>query len=108
MIAWKIYYSNGTTFSNLDGNPEDAPPTGVICILQNPIKHGWMLLRNKDYYLRLDDWEWVGCEADGFWQYMFKPGWKCPKFGENVSDSIYEKIIKQATEDMDKGLKGQL
>lgn len=107
-MLWRIYYADNSTFSNLDGKPEDAPPVGVICILQNPPNHGWMLLRDKDYYLRLDDSEWVGCEADGFWQYMFKPGWKCPKFGENVSDDVYAKVIAQATEDMDKGLKGTL
>jgi len=31
-ITWRIYYADGSTFDNTQGNPEDAPTTGVIAI----------------------------------------------------------------------------
>ena len=96
---WRIYYADGSTFDDTQGKPEDAPATGVICILQNPPNHGWQLHRDKDYYLWLGD-EWVGVEPDGFWQYMFKSGYKFPLFGVNVPDDIYAEIIKRATDEI--------
>lgn len=30
MLAWRIYYDSGETFSLDDGGPEDAPECGVV------------------------------------------------------------------------------
>lgn len=37
-IGWKIYYSDGTTFSSKDGKPKDAPKTDIqiITVFYNP------------------------------------------------------------------------
>ena len=31
--AWRIYYADGSTFSNKDGSWAEAPPFGVQCIV---------------------------------------------------------------------------
>ena len=32
MLAWRIYYGDGSTFSSADGAPSDAPSTNVQAI----------------------------------------------------------------------------
>lgn len=99
MVAWKIYYSDGSSFSNLEGKPEDAPPTGVICIKQLSAENKYELLALRDFYIWAGK-EWWLADASGFWQYMFKPGKKIVKFGTNVDDFTFERIMAEAREDL--------
>jgi hypothetical protein len=96
---WKIYYADGTTFDNTQGTPEDAPSIGVICI-KHFIENEWRISAFVDYYIRENN-EWWGADAPGFWQYMFRPGFKVVKFGTNIPDEPFEKILAQAREDVD-------
>lgn len=100
-ISWKIYYTN-QTFSNLDGKPWEAPSIGVICI-KHLIENEWRLTAFTDYYIREND-EWWGADASGYWQYMFKPGLKVVKFGTNIPDEPFQKIMAEARNDTDGGM----
>lgn len=33
-LRWRLYYDDGTTFSNLDGEAKDSPPWGVVGVVQ--------------------------------------------------------------------------
>ena len=33
-LAWRVWYEDGSTFSNTDGMPEDSPAWGVVAIAQ--------------------------------------------------------------------------
>lgn len=54
-LIWKIYYGDGSSFSNLDGEPSLAPGLNVQIIR---INNG--TLHSKDYYLYHKDNGWFG------------------------------------------------
>ena len=72
---WAILYADGSTFSNLDGEPHEAPRHGVqmtfwadeetgVCIEDSPIGY-WYWRSNR----------WFGCDDHmGFWDHMFHSG----------------------------------
>lgn len=102
-ISWRIYYADGTTYDSTQGEPKDAPSTGVICI-KHFIENEWRISAFVDYYCWELGSEWWGADQAGFWQYMFKPGIKIIKFGTNIPDEPFEKILAQAREDTDEGM----
>jgi hypothetical protein len=102
MITWRIYYADGSTFDSDQGLPEQAPPTGVICIKQCNQMHGWTITAMKDFYLLHDD-AWWGADAPGFWQHMFRPGAKVVLFGVSVPDELFHKIMSVALNDSELG-----
>ena len=66
MIAWRIYYTDGTTFDSSMGEPEDAPARGVAAISQADEDAGRAGVAGVDWYL----WEsdigcWSGGDRDG-------------------------------------------
>lgn len=102
-LVWRIYYADGSIFSNLDGLPEDAPPTGVICIKQLSAENRWELQAISDYYI-WNGKEWWRADAPGFWLYMFRPGLKIVKFGENLQDFEFQRMMARAREDTSDGM----
>ena len=54
-LEWRIYYDDGTTFSNLDGRFEDAPSDGILGIVEADPEVGYVLYHGKDYYYLLAD-----------------------------------------------------
>ncbi len=54
MHDWKIWYDDGSAFSNADGDPKDAPIDGVQAILQ------WLPLGNYNIIPPADYWWWLG------------------------------------------------
>jgi len=103
-IKWRIYYGDKSTFDSSMGNPEDAPSTGVICIVQEHKIHGFVVTAFKDFYWRWND-EWWGSDQAGFWQHMFDPGVKIVKFGVSVPTELFAEIMSQASKDREFGVK---
>jgi hypothetical protein len=64
MLRWKIYYGDGTTFTNLQGSPDEAPVFDVQFIVQlcGEVRD---TLMNADYYIMLESGMWVGCDMVG-------------------------------------------
>ena len=63
-VRWRLYYQDGTTFSNEDGDPQDSPPMGVVALLQPGASPEIMV--NADWLLyRTDFEEWAECGSDG-------------------------------------------
>ena len=50
MSDWRIYYHDGSTFDSTQGVPNDAPPTGVVCIIQFSREMGREILNRWDCY----------------------------------------------------------
>ena len=71
-ITWKIYYHDPdapnyySTFSNLDGDAEDAPTQGVI-VIQQPIENGRGIdpVAGADFYGLDEENKWIGMDANG-------------------------------------------
>lgn len=101
MIEWKIFYDDGSTFSSEDGEPHEAPRTGVQAIPQLNDDEGRHVLFGADYYY----WEggkWEQCDHFGFYDYLIRPGsYKVVLFGRNMQSGHFRAIYKQAAEDPD-------
>lgn len=50
-MKWKIWYSDGTTYTDQDGLPYDAPKTGAVIIVQEEGRTGWRKLFLQDYFV---------------------------------------------------------
>lgn len=49
-VKWRIYYDDGSTFDSNDGDPDQAPGYGVICIVQPDPDVGRTVMRRFDWY----------------------------------------------------------
>ena len=96
MIDWKIYYGDGSTFSNEDGPPEMAPCGGVICVAYYDDDNRRHICHLADYYVYDGANRWMNADASGFWQYMGEPGAKIVKFGRLIGDLKYREIMTRA------------
>lgn len=98
-VDWVIYYSNGETFSSGDGDPENAPRRGVICIACRSAEHGRVIWWNGDYYF----WRygsWMRGDVNGLFDYLLEPGKeKIVLFGRFVPNHEFERIYSQAIAD---------
>jgi hypothetical protein len=71
-LHWRIYYHDPeaedyfSTYSNQDGEPDDAPVYGVICIVQ-PMSGGrWRdVVVQGDYYAVDEEGKWIGMDDNG-------------------------------------------
>jgi len=66
MLRWRIYYGDGSTFDNLQGSPDEAPPFGVQFIVQiyaDDKKRD--TLKQADYFVMLESGTWVGSDITG-------------------------------------------
>jgi len=79
-VKWRIYYENGTTFSDLDGDFFDAPTYGVLAIA-------------------CDDGEWINGDITGLLQYLQKLG--IVKIGIHSDNSVYNQVLHKARHDKD-------
>jgi hypothetical protein len=106
MIQWRIYYDDGSTFSNGDGEPEDAPGMGVVFIVCASDAYGRRIMCGWDfYYYRPDapDVKWWGCNTIGLIDNLAnKPRQTLAvKVGRTVSDFEYQTLKRQAEQDPD-------
>lgn len=99
MIAWKIYYGDGTTFSSEQGSPESAPCTRVICVAWYDEDKRRKLSHQADYYV-YGDGRWFSADMSGLLQYLMEPGFKVVKFGREIGDLAYRTIMSNAMNDL--------
>lgn len=71
-MRWVIFYSDGTRYSDQDGAPNEAPPTGALVLWQYNFE-GRSVLYSKDtaycYGWRAPN-EWVPCDIVGVIDYL--------------------------------------
>lgn len=105
MILWRIYYDDGTSFSNQEGNPESAPVVGVIALNQatptdehRPFEthfsadwYWWDPRRNR----------WGSGDTHGFLDNAMRLGAVWPKQGRWVPDAEYQLLLGRAQRDSD-------
>lgn len=100
MVAWRIYYGDGTTFSNLDGPPEAAPALNVMCVACYDDDNRRRLAHSMDYYFCPDGTRWFGVDIFGLWDYLSRPGLKVVKFGRLIADLQYREVMAKAMQDL--------
>ena len=110
--SWKIYYNDGSTFSNEDGPPEMAPCTGVLAVAFFNLDNRREIAASKDFYwydetpIYKDEagGTWYAGDISGFYQHMFRPGKKIMKFGAIVHDVIWRRRLAEIITDFPEAL----
>ena len=102
---WKIFYGDGSTFSDLDGSPENAPGVNVQVIIQTSKDHGREVIKGGNQWR--DDYYWWDNESRRWWcgdlfglfDHLSQKGWRKVLFGRSVND--FDEIYKAALNDPD-------
>ncbi len=72
---WVVFYTNGESFSSLDGEPWEAPRDYVQCIAMAHEMTGHHMLAEQDFYCwHFEDEVWVPHDQNGLFQYLRLPG----------------------------------
>lgn len=101
--CWTIYYGDGLTYDERDGDAYAAPARDVQMVAVADPDHGWYLCRSNDYYWYLSETDvWQGGDVFGLWDYLIEPGPKKVLFGRTVSNAEFEKILMRAYADQSK------
>lgn len=79
-VIWKIYYGDGSVFSNKDGLPENAPALNVQAVTCSPEV-------------------WMGGDIFGLFDYLSQPGKKIVKFGRMVTNAEFDRAVTLARND---------
>ena len=77
MIAWIVFYDDGSSFTSEDGAPERAPKDGVQIVAVRDIKTGVQWISGNDHYC----WQggtWVGHNREVIRHYRIR----CQQKGE--------------------------
>lgn len=99
-MRWKIFYVDGSTFSNQDGAPEDALGSGVVAIAQEDELVGVQIHSGSDFYCFAEEFDgWYGLDYFGLAQYLIRPGMKIVKLGEVMSTQKYRELIMAIQKD---------
>jgi hypothetical protein len=103
-MLWRVYYGDGSTFTNEDGPAQAAPGLGVLCIVQWDVQ-----LRRREILHgdgpRVVDWYWWEGESwlcgdmAGLVQYLAAPGPQKILAGRNVPNAQFRRVMRQAAND---------
>lgn len=101
-MKWRVYLSDGSTFSDEDGNPWDVPLSGVVAIAQADDVVGRTVTVGFNYYYFRDD-EWWGCYDSTAMLIELTSDMtgkiNCVRAGRTVSNKIFSDVRKRARHD---------
>lgn len=102
-MDWKILYDNLSEFNSDMGTVQDAPPFGVLAILYPDPTVGRSILHGADYYLYLDNKEWIGADWFGMIDHVLHGlvNRGCVKAGRAVTIDQFKTIRQRALADKD-------
>jgi len=99
MLLWRIYYGDGSTFSNEDGDVSQAPALDVQAIVVRHPRVGRIIVTMAHYYW-YEDGEWQGgMDLFGLFDFLMRSG--LVKFGRTVSNEEFEAAFQKALNDPD-------
>lgn len=100
MLAWKVFYGDGSTFSSAEGSPADAPAVNVQAIAQvADAAIGRRVCSRFDFYWF--DTEWHGSDLFGLFDYLMRVSPSVVKFGRVLPRLEFESILNRAVMDPD-------
>ena len=97
-MRWKIFYGDGSDYTDQDGPPELAPKRNVQTIAVANDLVGRRIERGNDFYI-LTDHGWRGCDQFGLFDYLIDPGAKIVLFGRSLATAEYRAIFDRASRD---------
>ncbi len=105
-MRWKIFYVDGSTFSHIDGKPEDAPGGAVVAVAQEDDVVGVMIHHGSDFYVFDKQYGgWYGLDVFGLTQYLMRSGLKIIKLAEVMNTKAYRALVKSLQDDPDLPMK---
>jgi len=98
MVKWQIFYESDT-FSNAEGDPQDAPGGGVQAVAQQDDEAGVVIHHGSDFYVFDEKYGgWYGLDHFGLVQYILVPGSKIIKLAESMTTEKYLSLLKRIRE----------
>jgi len=108
MIDWRIYYSDGTFFDSSMGEPKDAPPHGVIVIVERDPVMGRAIISGWNWYYHTGE-AWWGSDVHGLLdRLMHNLPTQAVKQGRMATTDIWRDTIDRAVLDEDFPLKSAI
>jgi len=106
-FQWKIYYSDGSTFTNLDGDWESSPAWRVQAIIflrpdvDPPVLggRGWEICQGGAFFRKTDDGHFVTCDNDALLDYVANV-LGVVKVGRMLSAAEFREILAVANKEM--------
>lgn len=94
-MRWRIYYADGSTYSDSDGPVEGAPYPGVLAVAHEdvstgPYNTGRRYRTNYDYY---GYWPQFWSGMNNLDAYLAEPGWKKVVRGLWVPDDQWHRLL---------------
>jgi len=101
---WIVWYADGSSFTDRDGGPAEAPRADVLCVAAYSADHGRMIWHGTDYYIWEtqfgDQGEWISVDREGLSDYLDRPGaLKIRLRGRHVPPGVFWAIYEQANQD---------
>ena len=95
---FKIFYADGSSYTDEDGRPDAAPKAGVLMVVVEDKKLGRIIEQGGPYYV-YDGLQFRNVNEAGYYMYMFSPGYKLVLFAQAVSDNSYANFLSAAISD---------
>jgi hypothetical protein len=97
-MNWILFYADGSTFSNLDGEAHESPPSGMVAFAQNHPDVGHEV-RDGHTFIFKDD-RWWSCDMQGVQDQLihFAHEIQAYRLGRWATDAEYTNIMKRARE----------
>ena len=106
MFKWRLYYDDGSTFSDADGAPHESPPWGVVVIGQPHAERHDRVLMNGDtslYLYRSDLGRWCEIGQGGILDHLAHFGHliSCIRPGRHIPErEAFKALVARAQEDV--------
>ena len=104
-MLWRIYYEDGTTFSNADGQPWESPVWGVVAVTQQTKQQfDDILARGEPWYIyRSDLGYWMEIDNTGLIDQLVHYGHEIQAVrpGRYVPKPVFMAIVRRAQAEID-------
>jgi hypothetical protein len=99
-VEWIIFYGDGTTFTNQDGEPWEAPRQNVQVVVRRDETEGRRLGYDRDYYCWHEgEQQWIPHDEHGLIYYLNTEPYCIRLCGYWISDREFQTILAQANTD---------
>lgn len=90
-MEWIAFYDDGSTFDSDQGSWEEAPAWSIQAIAYKASETGWSICTDGDYFIRLENGEFLPLDKDGLVDYAANV-WRKAKVGRMISRDEFAKI----------------
>lgn len=101
-MEWRLYYEDGSTFDSDEGDPFDAPRTGVqVLVLFDEGGHPHLISQADYYYFEPERCAlgWWFADFPGMIDHLHRAARPLVLFGRMMQDSQFTEIEKRALAD---------